>query len=79
MVLNMSLWSSYLIGCFIGILIGMFLRKGRKPDGELKVDVSDPRKDKYLLEFHIPLDDIPGKKSVKLRVVNVAYDPNSNV
>lgn len=62
-------------GCaFFGILFGIFIMK-RKPDGVLKVDVSDPARDRYLMEFHIPLDEIPSKKHVYLTVVNTVENP----
>lgn len=57
-----------LVTFIVGFAIGYILAKIRTPDGILRVDTSDPEKDRYLMEFHTPLEDIPKKKSVKLKV-----------
>lgn len=52
----------------VGFIIGYVCSRIRTPDGVLRVDTSDPEKDRYLMEFHIPLDDIPERKIVRLIV-----------
>lgn len=71
--MELSVIVGYFVAAILGFLIGVFLVK-KKPDGVLKVDVSDPKKDRYLMEFHIPLDIIPSKKTVLLTVTNVVSD-----
>lgn len=72
--MNLSIATGYLIGVGVGLIVGIFLRRARKVDGILKVDVTDPKRDKYLMEFHIPLDEIPMRKYVNLRVINIVDD-----
>lgn len=60
----------YFVCTFIGILAGAYITL-MKPDGELKIDMTDPNKDKYSLEFHTPLDDVPKKGRVIFKVVTI--------
>ena len=68
--MNLVVVAGYFACAFFGILFGIFVCN-KKPDGELKVDISDKEKDKYLMEFHIPLDEIPSRKKLVLKVVTV--------
>lgn len=52
-----------------GVLVGIALKS--ESDGSLKIDTTDPLKDKYLLELEIPLDDISKRKTITLKVENV--------
>ena len=67
--MNQHVVIACLAAFIVGFAIGYILAKIRTPDGLLRVDTSDPEKDRYLMEFHTPLEDIPKKKSVKLNVV----------
>lgn len=58
----------YLIGIFVGWKVGIWTDKKRKYDGTLKIDRTDPVQDTYLVIFDTNLDDLPGKKWVKLHV-----------
>lgn len=40
-----------------------------KPDGIFRVNTTDPMKDFYKLEMHMPLGEINKRKSLKLRVI----------
>lgn len=72
--MELTVIAGYLGAALLGFLIGIFLRPKRS-DGVLRVDVSDPMKDKYLMEFHIPLDTIPSKKRVMLDVRTTVENP----
>ena len=72
--MELSVIAGYFAAAMLGLVIGLFLRR-KKTDGVLKVDVSDPARDKYLMEFHIPLDEIPSRKHVYLSVVNTVENP----
>lgn len=66
------------VGCLIGIFFGF--RIGRNDyDGKLIVDSSDPEKDYYNLQIGVPLDDIPKKKRLNLKVELLDYDRNKNI
>ena len=52
-----------------GVLIGIAIKS--ESDGSLKIDTTDPLKDKYLLELEIPLDDISKRKTITLKIKNV--------
>lgn len=73
--MELSVIACYFVAVLLGFIIGLFLSRRRKTDGVLKVDVSDPKRDKYLMEFHIPLDEIPARKHVYLSVVNTVENP----
>ena len=72
--MELGVIAGYFAAAVFGLVIGLFLRR-KKTDGVLKVDVSDPKRDKYLMEFHIPLDEIPSRKHVYLSVVNTVENP----
>lgn len=46
-----------------------------RTDGVLKVDITDPHKDKYLLEFTTDLNKVPKRKRINLRVDNKYIKP----
>lgn len=57
---------------FVGILFGLgisYFIVINKYDGEFKVDLSDPEKDTFNLDFSCPIAEIPEKKYVRFRVV----------
>lgn len=56
-----------LIGAAIGLLIGFWLFTP-KPDGAMVLDETDPEKDLYRLELTIPIDDIPKRRFITLKV-----------
>lgn len=72
--MELSVILGYFAAAILGLIIGLFLRK-KKIDGVLKVDVSDPKRDKYLMEFYIPLDEIPSRRRVYLSVINTVENP----
>lgn len=50
----------------IGILCGYFVQrhsflKGLKPDGEMVVNMDDPKKDIYTLHIFVPMAELPEK------------------
>ena len=45
-----------------------------KRHGTLEIDQSDPEKDKYLVLFNLPLDEVPKKKRIILEV-----NPNADL
>lgn len=56
---------------FLGIILGISSKAYNKSrDGSLMVDTSDPETDKYLLKLDIPLEEVPGRKSITLNVNN---------
>lgn len=59
------------IDTFLGVLLGI---SGQTYDGDglLTIDTSDPEKDRYLLNVTTPLDDLPKKDKVMLKVENQA-------
>lgn len=66
-----------IIELVLGIGIGYVLywmTHETKPAGTLKIDTSDPNTDRYLMEFSIPLEEIPKKKNVLMKV-----DPNASI
>lgn len=55
------------VDTFLGLLLGLSSSSYRG-DGTLKIDTSDPNKDSYLLNVDTPLDDLPGKKTIVLKI-----------
>lgn len=49
------------------LLIALCIRY-RKCDGSLVIDTSDPTKDLYQIKLDTPLDDLPKKKTILLKV-----------
>lgn len=45
-----------------------------KRHGTLEIDQSDPEKDKYLVLFNLPLDDVPKRNKIILKV-----NPNADL
>jgi Putative phage holin Dp-1 len=58
---------------FLGVILGLSSRSynnsDRAFDGTLKVDTSDPLKDKYHINVTSPLIDLPAKKEMRLKVL----------
>lgn len=52
---------------FLGALLGVSAM-GYTGDGTLHVDTTDPKVDRYSLDFTTPLLDVDNKKSVTLKV-----------
>ncbi len=45
-----------------------YLLRSRKKDGKLVIDTSDPNKDLYQIKLDTPLDDLPKKHTILLKV-----------
>ena len=59
-----------IVACCIfvsGILVGRFFTL-KNTQGEMLVDTSDPEKDQYLLNIHVPLDEFGTRKWIVLKV-----------
>lgn len=60
------------VDAFLGALLGLSAQKYIKSDdfgdGTLKIDMTDPEKDTYRLDFNTPLDQVPKKKTVSFKV-----------
>lgn len=58
------------IDTFLGVGLGLSSRNFKKGgfDGDLVVDQTDPHKDLYKLAIKTPLDEIPGKDTIQLKV-----------
>lgn len=58
---------------FLGALLGFGARNistgGAAYAGHLVVDTDDPGRDKYTLDIHTPLDQLPDMSEVRLKVV----------
>ena len=65
-----------LIGIFVGVLICVIFRKGKRPSGELVVDFSDPAKDVFRIELFNDLNELYRKKNIVLRVKTIDYAQN---
>lgn len=55
------------VDTFIGVLIGISAAN-YNGDGTLKIDTSDPMKDSYLLNVDVPLETLPNKKTIILKI-----------
>ena len=64
--------SSMVIGLIIGALIATIIFVGQTAAGTLKIDHSDPEKDKYLFVIDGELDRLSKKKKIILKVDNNA-------
>ena len=62
----------FLLGIFLGTLMGRFIFTHRTASGTLKIDHSDPEKDKYLFVIDGELDQLSKKKNIVLKVDNGA-------
>ena len=62
-----------LIGCIVGTLITSLVVRYRRTSGTLKIDRTDPEKDRYRFE----IDDL-GNVHTKKRIV-LKIDPNANL
>ena len=60
------------MGMIIGILVSLFVRSLFIASGTLKIDHSDPEKDKYLFVIDGELDRLSKKKKIVLKVDNNA-------
>lgn len=65
----MELYIGYWIGVVAGILIGVFCTNMRKSHGVLKIDKTNPEKDRYLFEID-DLDKIGKNKWIRLSIRN---------
>ena len=61
-----------IMGMVIGILVSLFVRSLFIASGTLKIDHSDPEKDKYLFVIDGELDRLSKKKKIVLKVDNNA-------
>lgn len=52
----------------VGFLIGYFTKKKRITVGTLRMDFTDPLKDKYLIEFDRPPEFFSGREEVILKI-----------
>lgn len=60
-----------LVGFFIGLvscLVITVLIFESKYDGELHIDQTNPERDLYQMQFTTPLEDLPKRKKVRLKV-----------
>lgn len=64
----------FVIGLLIGILSTVLVYSLRKPSGTLKIDRSNPERDKYLFVINEDLDKLPSKKKIVLDI-----DPNADL
>ena len=55
------------IDTFLGVLLGISV-SSYSGDGTLKIDTSDPNKDRYLLDVNMPVDQIKTQKQITLKV-----------
>lgn len=62
----------FLLGIFIGTIMGRFILTRRVSSGTLKIDHSNPEKDKYLFVIDGELDQLSKKKKILLKVDNNA-------
>ena len=62
----------FLLGIFIGTLMGRFIFTRWTASGTLKIDHSDPDKDRYLFVIDGELDQLSKKKKIVLKVDNNA-------
>ncbi len=54
---------------FLGVVLKLSSQRYRPPsDGNLVVDQTDPAKDKFRLDVTTPLDELPGRKTITLKV-----------
>ncbi len=61
----------FLIGLFIGVAIMIILfRNLFKSSGDLVVDTTDEEVDRYSIMISVPIDSLPKKKMISLRIVN---------
>lgn len=63
-------WNAYLVSLFAAIADGLFSFLGSKTatDGVLTIDTSDPEKDKYLFTVETPLEELPKRNYITLRI-----------
>lgn len=62
----------FILGVLFGTFMGGFIFIRRTSSGTLKIDHSDPEKDKYLFVIDGELDQLSKKKRVVLKVDNNA-------
>lgn len=62
-----------LLGIGIGLIIGYFigLKCPQEWDGVFRVDLTNPEKDIFTLELICPLGEIPTKKFLRFKVLNI--------
>lgn len=63
-------WNPYFVSLFAAIADGLFsfVESKTATDGVLTIDTSDPEKDKYLFTVETPLEDLPKRNYITLRV-----------
>ena len=62
--------SWFCCGILIGIVFSVIILRRVKYDGILRIDSTDPVKDKYSLELTTSLEELPEKRAVVLRIVS---------
>ena len=67
-------YALFVIGLLIGICATVLVYSMRKPSGILKIDRSNPERDKYLFVINEELEDLPKKKKIVLDI-----DPNADL
>lgn len=67
-------YTLFIVGILLGICVTVLLYSIRKPSGTLKIDRSDPERDKYLFVINEELDTLPKKKKIILNI-----DPNADL
>lgn len=57
------------ITAFLGVVLGISSAKYKAPtDGTLTIDTSDEAKDSYKFYVETPLDELPAKKTITMKV-----------
>ena len=52
----------------VAISAAIILCRPKKPDGKILINTSDPMKDVYTLELHIPFGELDNRKTVIFEV-----------
>ena len=64
----MSSYLFYIVGIIVGSFISCMINNFKKSYGVLKIDTSDPEKDKYRICIYDDLDKLNKKKKILLRI-----------
>ena len=64
----------FVLGLVLGVCVTILLYSIRKPEGTLKIDRTDPERDKYLFVINDDLETLPKKKRITLNV-----DPDADL
>jgi hypothetical protein len=69
-----ELYSLFVLGLAIGAILMYLITHCSRAAGTLKIDRSNPERDKYLFVIDTPLEKIPKKKKIILKI-----DPNADL